>query len=374
MNSSYYLRWKGVTTGPLTPDQVREQFRTGKISRFHEVSPDQRDWRPLAELPELLPKPPPVVAAPTVVPTGKRTLTPLSGASRAELPNNTPDEPVPPPSRRAPAATAEAECPNGALPTGMATTFCTICGKPLTAAAVFCTHCGAAGPGSGPDLRTTFRPVVSGLAIASLVLGLFGCSLPAVICGHLARRRIRNADEALTGSGMALAGLIMGYVMLILMVVVAGMAGLLLPALGAAREKARRINCAGNLKQIGLACKMYANDYNGCFPPDFKFMLESKYLDAPMIYICPSGTAMPAATAGQLDDPRHCSYLYFGGGYTEDELGDNSVLAADRDNNHPKFWNVVLGNGSVAGYQSGDDFTTVAKRNGWRIPAPRAPK
>ncbi|MEI8078974.1 MAG: GYF domain-containing protein, partial [bacterium] len=113
MNSSYYLRWKGVTTGPLTPDQVREQFRTGKISRFHEVSPDQRDWRPLAELPELLPKPPPVVAAPTVVPTGKRTLTPLSGASRAELPNNTPDEPVPPPSRRAPAATAEAECPNG---------------------------------------------------------------------------------------------------------------------------------------------------------------------------------------------------------------------------------------------------------------------
>jgi len=53
----------------------------------------------------------------------------------------------------------------------------------------------------------------SGLAIASLVLALalgpFGI-LPAVVCGHIALRRIER-DASLRGRGLALAGLIAGY-------------------------------------------------------------------------------------------------------------------------------------------------------------------
>lgn len=64
----------------------------------------------------------------------------------------------------------------------------------------------------------------SGLAIASLVLsclsillGPFGC-LPGIVCGHLARRDIRrNPDHG--GIGIALAGLIVGYLFLIMFVV-----------------------------------------------------------------------------------------------------------------------------------------------------------
>lgn len=56
---------------------------------------------------------------------------------------------------------------------------------------------------------------VSGLAIASLVFSLivpFGC-IPAIVCGHIALRQIRK-KSSVHGRGLALAGLIIGYVIL----------------------------------------------------------------------------------------------------------------------------------------------------------------
>ena len=58
-------------------------------------------------------------------------------------------------------------------------------------------------------------PPTNGLAIAALVCGVGGfviglSFIPAIICGHLARRQIRQTGEQ--GAGLALAGLILGYV------------------------------------------------------------------------------------------------------------------------------------------------------------------
>ena len=55
--------------------------------------------------------------------------------------------------------------------------------------------------------------------------------------------------------------------LLIVIAIIAILAGMLLPALNAAREKARTAQCVNNTKQIGNAVYMYINDYQEYFPP-----------------------------------------------------------------------------------------------------------
>jgi prepilin-type N-terminal cleavage/methylation domain-containing protein len=53
--------------------------------------------------------------------------------------------------------------------------------------------------------------------------------------------------------------------LLVVVAIIALLIAILLPALGRAREMARRGVCASNLKQIGTALNVYAQDYNGAF-------------------------------------------------------------------------------------------------------------
>ncbi len=61
----------------------------------------------------------------------------------------------------------------------------------------------------------------STLAVVSLVFGILGWtllpflgSLVAVVCGHMARGEIRRAQGGLEGDGMAVAGLVLGYIVI----------------------------------------------------------------------------------------------------------------------------------------------------------------
>jgi len=57
--------------------------------------------------------------------------------------------------------------------------------------------------------------------------------------------------------------------LLIVVAVIVILAGLLLPALNAARDKAYGVSCVNNLKTIGNAGVMYQNDYQDYFPPSY---------------------------------------------------------------------------------------------------------
>ena len=70
-------------------------------------------------------------------------------------------------------------------------------------------------PYQGPYLQYPIARPTNGLAVAALVCGIaqfvvWVTFIPAIICGHLALRQIRRTGEQ--GRGLALAGLILGYV------------------------------------------------------------------------------------------------------------------------------------------------------------------
>ena len=74
-----------------------------------------------------------------------------------------------------------------------------------------------------PQVAQYVRPArTNGLAVASLACGIgqlffwLLAAIPAVVLGHMARRQIRETGEA--GDGMAMAGLVMGYIGIVLTV------------------------------------------------------------------------------------------------------------------------------------------------------------
>jgi len=219
-----------------------------------------------------------------------------------------------------------------------------------------------------------FRSRGAGLLLGTLTEVLFLVApllaTLAIICGHLARRRAESAPRSAVVLQGARAGQIMGIIGIV--VWTAFVFFLVIPALAAVREEARRINCGSNLKAIGCVCLMYADDYRGAFPPDFRVLVELKYCDAFKVYACPSAKRQPATTLAEFVSRGQGDYAYFGTGLNRETVKspERTVLMADKAGNHDGHWNVVFVDDHVAGVRAkrGTGFEAAARQNGWIIP------
>ncbi len=167
--------------------------------------------------------------------------------------------------------------------------------------------------------------VTSDVAVASLMLGIVAllclgplAGIPAIICGHLARRRIRQAPNRLRGQGMALAGLILGYVASILFVLVVTT---VVVVTARARAEAQKRACQAEIQQTLGRIFGYAAAHQGEFPPDL-------------------AAVPPPAGSTKCT----CTHDYFGAGLRglrnrgSVATARRTVLLADRPGNH---WGVM---------------------------------
>ncbi|MDX9981072.1 MAG: prepilin-type N-terminal cleavage/methylation domain-containing protein [Lentisphaeria bacterium] len=130
--------------------------------------------------------------------------------------------------------------------------------------------------------------------------------------------------------------------LLVVIAIIAILASMLLPALQQAREKARSINCVGNLKQIGLGSMMYTDDYNR-IPPNSRSVTGSgtawypwwvnPYINNYKVFVCPSfagvkGTANARSDANVSGANCTCTdWWRFAGGYGPN-WGDDARLTS----------------------------------------------
>ncbi len=101
------------------------------------------------------------------------------------------------------------------------------------------------------------------------------------------------------------------------------MASILLPSLSRAREMAKQTICTSNLRAIGMAMHIYAQDHDGKYPPDLKTLIDKKILTPKQLW-CPGRDGEPG-------DPDAC-YVYIAWQHSD---GDSrNVVVYEQRGNH----------------------------------------
>jgi hypothetical protein len=88
-------------------------------------------------------------------------------------------------------------------------------------------------------------------------------------------------------------------------------------ALTAARGKAQRIACVNNLKQLGLAVRVWETDNGDVFPPDVLSMTNE--IASPKVLVCPADEGRQAAVDWASFSNANLSYQYLAASATSTE-------------------------------------------------------
>ena len=104
------------------------------------------------------------------------------------------------------------------------------------------------------------------------------------------------------------------------MATIAVIAAILFPVFAQAREKARQTACLSNLRQIGTAVQMYAQDYDESIVPAYSSDWEGRnrvswptlilpYVKNVDVFVCPGGSESPASVNTKYVSPANRFYI-----------------------------------------------------------------
>jgi type II secretory pathway pseudopilin PulG len=228
--------------------------------------------------------------------------------------------------------------------------YCATCGTANPESARFCLNCGttllaatvvvnpravlatpapppaqaspAVLPPAPPPGAAGATPQTSGKAVTSLVLSLanglflfcfFPLAIAAVVFGHLSRAEIKKSNGRIGGAGVALAGLIIGYLSLAIIPLIVG--AIAIPNLLMARSAAGESAAIGSVRVLTTAAVTYEATYAKGFPPSLQAMGSA------------SGQPPSENAAGLIDDVlasgRKGGFIYT---YTPGETSESGII------------------------------------------------
>jgi hypothetical protein len=205
----------------------------------------------------------------------------------------------------------------------------------------------------------------SGLAIASLVLGILGiiccvfgflADIPGLILGIIALKKIKAQPQLLGGKGLAIAGVVLSVIGIVLSIFAIIT---IAPNLREGWDQAQDLVCQGQLMGIGIALDEYQYDYDGKYPESLDILVEEDYLDDPEILKC----------LATINQSVRTSYIYRGAGLNCNDLirPAEIILVYDPQENHDgEFRNVLFADGFVQHFEEDEFLEAVSTDNAIR--------
>jgi predicted Zn finger-like uncharacterized protein/prepilin-type processing-associated H-X9-DG protein len=193
----------------------------------------------------------------------------------------------------------------------------------------------------------------SGLAIASLILGILSFCVP--VLGSLAAvgtgigGLVGTRDRRAGGRGLAVAGLALGLFTLVIETPL--MLAVIIPAANKGIEAANRVQCEANLKGLGAGLMSYAETHEGKYPAELDDVLQVASPPEVSMFKCPSddktapASSPPESTAADINSGKHCSYVYVGSGVKTSADPQTVILYEPLGNHHREGMNALFADG-----------------------------
>jgi prepilin-type processing-associated H-X9-DG protein len=128
---------------------------------------------------------------------------------------------------------------------------------------------------------------------------------------------------------------------------------ILLPALNTAKERANRVKCASNMRQMGMGVLLYANENRGKYPPTIGDLVA---MDLNwQVFTCPTGAHVEPPPPDVQADPKklaawvneNAHYVYLGANMNANMGADRLLMYEKADNHGQQGLNLLYNDGHV---------------------------